>query len=222
MHVVFAIGAGAPQVVDVGGRDGGQSLIVGLVVDLEFAFENTTHGRAREAFVRRVDRGQASDIVGRVAAWEAAAAGSARLDDAALAPTGDQAGDLRQAESADLGQIAAHNPLVFLRQTRVPAGAQGAFEQRVNLLAAGAGKAEGGAGVEKLFDLDRREMFGMLHGNRHSPAVCPVSPLSFSGSSCIGNTPSFRLILCWTILPRSSGRRLLYNFQRVGLSGRGN
>ena len=36
VHVVFAIGAGAPQVVDVGGRDGGQSLIVGLVVDLEF------------------------------------------------------------------------------------------------------------------------------------------------------------------------------------------
>ena len=186
----------------MGGRDGGQSLVVGLAVDLVFALQNTTHGRTREAFVRRVDRGQPSDIVGRVAAWEAAASRSARLDDAALAPTGDQAGDLRQAESADLGQIAAHDSLVFLRQTRVPASAQGAFDQPVNLLAAGAGKAEGGAGVEKLLDLGRRQMFGMLHGNRHSPAVCPVPPWSLSGSSCVGNTPPFRLILCWTILFR--------------------
>ena len=58
MHVVFAISPGAPQVVDVGSRDRGQSLIVGLAVDLEFALQNTTHGRAREAFVRRVDGGQ--------------------------------------------------------------------------------------------------------------------------------------------------------------------
>ena len=52
-------------------------------------------------------------------------------------------------------------------------------------------------------DLGRREMFGMLHGNWHSPAVCPVPPLCLlllSGSSCVGNTPPFRLILCWTIL----------------------
>ena len=48
----------------------------------------------------------------------------------------------------------------------------------VNRLAAGPGEAERGAGFEKLLHLGRREMFGMLHGNRHSPAVCPVPPSS--------------------------------------------
>ena len=186
-------------------------MVVGLGVDLEFALENAADGGGREAFVRRVDGGQSSDIVGRVATGEASASRSARLDDAALAPTGDQASDLRPAESADLDQIAAHDSLVFLRQTRVLAGAQSAPEQRVDGLAAGPGEAERGAGVEKLLHLDRPEMFGMLHGNRHSPAVCPVPPWLLSGSSCVGNTPPFRLILCWTILSESLFSEHLYN-----------
>ena len=67
--------------------------------------------------------------------------------------------------------------------------AQDAFEKGVNLLAAGAGEAQSVAGVEEFSHLGEGEMFGMLHGDLHSPALCPDPACSSSGSSCVGNTP---------------------------------
>ena len=114
MDMVFAIGPGAPQVVDMRGRDRGQSFVLGLAMDLEFALEDAAHGRSREAFVSGIGLGQQLDIGGRITVWEAVAPRGSRLDYAALAPAGDQTGDLRFAESADLDQIAAHDSFVFL------------------------------------------------------------------------------------------------------------
>ena len=137
-------------------------------------------------------RSRQSDIVGCVAAREAMAPRGPRLDDTALAPAGDQGADPRQAESADLHEIAPHDPFVFFRQTQAALGASGAFGQPVSLLAAGCGEAESAAGGEKLSHLGQRKKFGMLHGELPSPAVCPVPAGSLSGSSCVGNTPPFQ------------------------------
>ena len=173
MDAVFSIRPAAPQVVDVGGRDRGQSFVLGQAVDLVFALQYAAHGRGGEAFVGAIGLGQPDDIFGRVTAQETMAPRGSRLDHAAFAPAGDQAGDLGHAESSDLDEIAAHDSLVFFRQTQVFLGAQDAFDQAVNLLAAGAGEAESVAGNEKLSHLGQRETFGMLHGDLHSPAVCP-------------------------------------------------
>ena len=173
MDMVFAIGPGAPQVVDMRGRDRGQSFVLGLAMDLEFALEDAAHGRSREAFVSGIGLGQQLDIGGRITVWEAVAPRGSRLDYAALAPAGDQTGDLRFAESADLDQIAAHDSFVLFRQLQVLLGAQGTLEKAINLLAAGVGEAEIAAGVEEFSHLGEGEMFGMLHGDLHSPALCP-------------------------------------------------
>ena len=92
MDMVFAIGPGAPQVVDMRGRDRGQSFVFGLAMDLEFALQDAAHGRSREAFVSGIGLGQQLDIGGRITVWEAVAPRGSRLDDAALAPAGDQTG----------------------------------------------------------------------------------------------------------------------------------
>ena len=49
-----------------------------------------------------------------VAAWEAMAPRSPRSDDTMVGPAGDETGDLRRAESADLDEIAPYDSLVFL------------------------------------------------------------------------------------------------------------
>ena len=118
----------------------------------------------------RIDGGQQSDIVVCVAAP-------------------DQTRDLRQAAPADLGQIAPHDAFVFLRQPQVLVRPQGALDEAVDLLALGAGKAEATAGSHKLAHLAQRETLCMLHGDSHSPAVCPLPAAVVSGSSCVGNTP---------------------------------
>ena len=146
--------------------------VFGLAVDLKFALEDAAHDRSREAFVGAIGLGQQLDIGGGITVWEAVAPRGSRLDDALLAPAGDQTGDLRFAESADLDEIAAHDSFVLFRQLHVLLGAQGALDQGINLLAAGAGEAEIAAGVEKLSHLGQCETFGMLHGDLHSPALC--------------------------------------------------
>ena len=105
-----------------------------------------------------------------------------------VAPAGNQAGDLRRAESADLDQIAAHHSFVLFRQLQVLLSAQDAFDQAINLLTAGAGEAEIAAGAEKLSHLGQGETFGMLPGDLHSPALCPDPTCSLLRSSCVGNT----------------------------------
>ena len=114
MDALFSIRPGAPQIVDVRGRDGGQSFVWGQAVDLECALQYAAHGRGGEAFVGAIDFGQQLDIAGRVTGREAVAPRDSLLDDAAVAPAGDQAGDLGHAESADLDEIAAHDSFVLL------------------------------------------------------------------------------------------------------------
>ncbi len=93
MDTLFAIDPGAPQVVDMRGRDRGQSFVIGLTMDLEFALQDAAYGRSREAFVGAIGGGQQKDIVVCVALRESIAPRGSRLDHAALAPAGDQAGD---------------------------------------------------------------------------------------------------------------------------------
>ena len=89
-------------------------------------------------------------------------------------------------------------------------GAQDAFEKGVNLLAAGCGEAERAAGGEELSHLGQGEMFGMLHGDLHSPAVCPVLGSSLSGSSCVGYTPLLQAHLVLdNSIPAGSGLSLV-------------
>ena len=83
-------------------------------MDLEFALQDAAYGRSREAFVGAIGGGQQKDIVVCVALRESIAPRGSRLDHAALAPAGDQAGDLGHAEPADLDQIAAHDSFVLL------------------------------------------------------------------------------------------------------------
>ena len=190
VQMVPAVARGAPQIVDVGGRDRGQPLILPLAVDPVLALEDMAHRRPGKPFVSGIDGGQQGDIVGAVAARKAmATTGRRGLHGPALAVASDQARDLRQAASADLGQIAAHHALVFLRQPQVLLGLQGALHEAVDLLPTAAGEAEAGAGSDKLAHLAQRETLNILHGDSHSPAVCPLPTAVLSGSSCIGNTP---------------------------------
>ncbi|MND00012.1 hypothetical protein D3C83_184950 [compost metagenome] len=74
------------------------------------------------------------------------------------------------------------------------------FDQAVDPPATRSGEADRAGGGEKLSHLSQREMFGMLHGDLHSLAVSLDPANSLSGSSCVGNTPPFRIILHWTTL----------------------
>ena len=74
MEALFSIRPAAPQVVDVRGRDGGQSFVWGQAMDLEFALQYAAHGRGGEAFVGAIDFGQQLDIAGPVTDREAVAA----------------------------------------------------------------------------------------------------------------------------------------------------
>ena len=162
-----------------------------LAVDPVLALEDMAHRRPGKPFVSGIDGGQQGDIVGAVAARKAmATTGRRGLHGPALAVASDQARDLRQAASADLGQIAAHHALVFLRQPQVLLGLQGALHEAVDLLPTAAGEAEAGAGSDKLAHLAQRETLNILHGDSHSPAVCP-SP----------DRRAFRIILYWKHSP---------------------
>ena len=119
-------------------------------------------------------------------ARKAMPAGCRGLDGPALAVAPDQPRDLRAAPA--LGQIAARR-LCFSSLAASTRRLQGAFDKTVDLLAPGAGKAEAAAGGHEFAHLDQRETLSMLHGDSHSPAVCPLPAAVASGSSCVGNTP---------------------------------
>ena len=197
------VGRGAPQVVDVGGRDRRQPLILLVAVDAVLALEDMAQRRPRQPLVGGIGCRQQGDILGRVAPRKAMPTELRRLHHPLLSVAADQPRDLRPAAPADLGQIAPHDPLVFLRQLLVVPRPQGALDEAIDLLAVGAGEAEAAAGGHKLLHLLQCETLSMLHRDSHSPAVCPVPTASFSGSSCVGNIPPFRLILCWTTLSHS-------------------
>ena len=102
-------------------------------------------------------------------------------------------------------QLAAHRQLPAHRKSAPPLNSPlppAGPRMRPQTPRAGDMPAPGAAGGEKLSHLGHGEMFGMLHGDLHSPALCPAPTCSSSGASCVGNTPPFRLILHWTT-PRS-------------------
>ena len=112
-------------------------LVGGLVVNGVFPPQDVTHRRPREPFVGGVDRCQQGDVVGRVAGRETPPSGLAHPHGAALAILSNQTSDLRQAASAQLGQIAAHDTFVFFGQCEVALSPQSALDQIVDLGSAG-------------------------------------------------------------------------------------
>ena len=190
VHVMATVGRGAPQVVDVGGRDRRQALVLVVAVDEVLALEDMAQRRPRQPLVGGIDRRQQGDILVRVAPREAMPpTRRGGLHGPALVVASDQTRNLRQAASADLGQIAPQHALVFLLQSPVGLGLQGALDEAIDFHPAGAQEGEAAAGRHELAHLGQRETLCILHGDSHSPAVCPHPSAVFSESSCVGNTP---------------------------------
>ena len=186
------VGRAAPQMVDGGGRDRRQALVLWVAVDGVLALEDGLQRRPRQPLVGGIDGRQQGHVVGAVTAREAMPPGLSRLHGRALAVARDQARDLRQAAPADRGQIAPHDAFVLLPQPQVLPGLPGSLDEAIDLFPVGAGKAETAGGGHKLPHLLQREMLSMLPGDSHSPAVCPDPTAVFSGSSRVGNTPPFQ------------------------------
>ena len=58
VHVMATVGRGAPQVVDVGGQDRRQALVLVVAVDVVLALEDAPQRRPRQPLVGGIGRRQ--------------------------------------------------------------------------------------------------------------------------------------------------------------------
>ena len=179
-----AVARGAAKVVEVAVGQLGQSLKLRLAVDLELAFENMPRGRAAQALMRLVDRGQQFHVGRSVVALVARPPGRLGRNPPDAKIISNRPSGLRPTEAGHALDISSQKPFGAPPLKRILVKAEQALHPAVHLRAAASGKPHTLPGRKKCLDLNQTQLLCSKHADH------PSSDLARSDSP-------FRLILHW-------------------------
>src|SRR6202142_3080487 len=211
-HPVPSIDLGMAHVVYVRNRDTRQGLVLRIAENLELALQYVAGSRPGQILVSGVHRGQQRNIGVGVPPGKIGPLGWLSAHPARPHPSGDEPRDLGPAQPADLHQKVPHHAALASGQTPVLLGLQQGLDKTIDGGLAFEGQDHLPVALDELLHLGLTQPLQILHVNSHSPAGCPFSPRSYSGSPRIGNDFPFqahaalettslsRLISHWTIL----------------------
>jgi hypothetical protein len=177
--------------------DAGQALLVTPIAKhVVGAFTELAGGGAGQGAVQGIDLGQQAHVSRRVATGERFGWAAAPVADlAGAAELGDEPGHLWAGDVGHLLQVAAHQPLVGLRQAGVFQSSQFCGNPVIGGLPARGLEVQGLATFEEGLDLLQcLEPLG-LEGHDHPPMI--PNPEPFRLTSRWNHHPPFRLMCRW-------------------------